>query len=610
MAEELKVYLDHLIKRESLRYKRAEQKHDYDIQSQPTSLRMSDLVGDHMSSRVQLLRKPDFQRATWAWSPEDCVLLLESVVKDQVIPSIIMWYSPDSGRDYVLDGGHRISVVMAWLKDDWGDRIPSEHFEDEAQVPEIRKAADKVRALVRTRIGSLDDYKTADDEFNQVIDAGEAIPKDALDSIIFERASFYQKLSRGSIGFHVLWVNGDFKTAEQSFLKINKSGKQLTDWETKLVENRDSSFARTVMALANIDTAEHYWPVNLPQSEDKSALKQDAETIIEGTRNLHNLLFKPSYQTSVTRLRQPLMFIPEKYKRPYQIAELLTVIEGGKGQSAETDKLLSQDKDASFKDIIIGGKRLIDDSLDSLGQLIGPSQKSLSLVPVLYFYTHSGRYVRSLLYGFLYWLLSGDDDAILTRKRIFSAHRATFEQILMSRQEDVVAGITRKTGSGPEVTAQTAQYYHSVIDLLVRHKNRIDTEEFIEEYAGVISHLTNRKISKPKSPEGRGRFFTPQQKYKKRLIAFINSALKCGICGGIYDPASHLQDDHILEFSKGGKTTPDNQRLVHPFCNNDANRKMIESIKTGQQSPNLPFFDAESEKRNQQLSFFDELGFQ
>ena len=34
MAEDSKVYLDHLVLRESLRYKRAEQKHDYDIQNQ------------------------------------------------------------------------------------------------------------------------------------------------------------------------------------------------------------------------------------------------------------------------------------------------------------------------------------------------------------------------------------------------------------------------------------------------------------------------------------------------------------------------------------------------------------------------------------------------
>lgn len=150
---------------------------------------------------------------------------------------------------------------------------------------------------------------------------------------------------------------------------------------------------------------------------------------------------------------------------------------------------------------------------------------------------------------------------------------------------------------------------YSVIELLVKYNDEIDTKHFIEEYAEVISQLTNRKIPKPKLPEGKGRFFTPKQKYSKRLQSFIKGALRCGICGGIYDPASDLQDDHILEFSKGGKTTSDNQRLVHPFCNNDANRKIIEAIRTGKQLTNLLFFDAESKKRKQQLSFFDDFNF-
>ncbi len=98
--EDLKVYLDHLIKRENLRY---------------------DLFGEHTSSRATLLRKPDFQRTTWSWTAEDCVSLLESIVNEQVIPSIIMWSSPENGYDYVLDGGHRISVVLAWLNDNWGE---------------------------------------------------------------------------------------------------------------------------------------------------------------------------------------------------------------------------------------------------------------------------------------------------------------------------------------------------------------------------------------------------------------------------------------------------------------------------------------------------------
>ena len=84
MDDDLRVYLDHLIMRQSLRYKRPEEKTDYVPQQQLPTLRVSDLIGDHASSRIGFLRKPDFQRATWA--PEDCVSLLDSIVNEQVIP--------------------------------------------------------------------------------------------------------------------------------------------------------------------------------------------------------------------------------------------------------------------------------------------------------------------------------------------------------------------------------------------------------------------------------------------------------------------------------------------------------------------------------------------
>ena len=102
MAEQLTVYLDHLMRRESLRYKRSEHMHQYDDQYTFPTLRMCDLTGEHLGSMERLIRKPDFQRATCAWTPDDCVLLLESIIKGQVVPSIIMWYSSESGRYYVL----------------------------------------------------------------------------------------------------------------------------------------------------------------------------------------------------------------------------------------------------------------------------------------------------------------------------------------------------------------------------------------------------------------------------------------------------------------------------------------------------------------------------
>jgi hypothetical protein len=75
------------------------------------------------------------------------------------------------------------------------------------------------------------------------------------------------------------------------------------------------------------------------------------------------------------------------------------------------------------------------------------------------------------------------------------------------------------------------------------------------------------------------------------------------------DPGSDVQHDHILEVFKGGKTLPDNQRLVHPFCNNQSNREIIEDIKKGRRKLMLPRFtdaDLSTEPRQLTLSFFDD----
>ncbi|HEX5502785.1 MAG TPA: DUF262 domain-containing protein, partial [Thermomicrobiales bacterium] len=125
MADETLVYLDHLIRRESFRFEQPDEAMGGQQEREAETLRLSDLRD---LSRTRQFRKPDFQRATAAWTPEDCVSLLESVVQEQVVPSIIMWASPKSTLLYVLDGAHRMSVVMAWLCDDWGDRLPPDGY--------------------------------------------------------------------------------------------------------------------------------------------------------------------------------------------------------------------------------------------------------------------------------------------------------------------------------------------------------------------------------------------------------------------------------------------------------------------------------------------------
>ena len=82
-------------------------------------------------------------------------------------------------------------------------------------------------------------------------------------------------------------------------MRINKSGKQLSDWETMLVENRNSSFARGVMSIANISSAEHYWPSSKAPGEiEKPELEQKVEEIRSGVEDLYHTLFDPPFAPS------------------------------------------------------------------------------------------------------------------------------------------------------------------------------------------------------------------------------------------------------------------------------------------------------------------------
>ena len=57
----------------------------------------------------KLLRKPDFQRETNHWNPDQVVALLKCFVNGDLIPSVILWKS--DRHFFVIDGGHRLSVL-------------------------------------------------------------------------------------------------------------------------------------------------------------------------------------------------------------------------------------------------------------------------------------------------------------------------------------------------------------------------------------------------------------------------------------------------------------------------------------------------------------------
>lgn len=69
------------------------------------------------------LRKPDFQRETANWSPQKIADMIASFLDGDLIPAIILWRSGQ--YIFVIDGAHRISAMLAWIFDDYGDKSRS-----------------------------------------------------------------------------------------------------------------------------------------------------------------------------------------------------------------------------------------------------------------------------------------------------------------------------------------------------------------------------------------------------------------------------------------------------------------------------------------------------
>ena len=74
------------------------------------------------------LRKPDFQRETAEWDPKRVVGLIRTFIEGELIPAVILWQNRE--LLFVIDGSHRLSALIAWVHDDYGDGPQSLTFFD------------------------------------------------------------------------------------------------------------------------------------------------------------------------------------------------------------------------------------------------------------------------------------------------------------------------------------------------------------------------------------------------------------------------------------------------------------------------------------------------
>ncbi|MFH1157539.1 MAG: DUF262 domain-containing protein, partial [Pseudomonadota bacterium] len=316
-------------------------------------------------SFYQTLRKPDFQRETAAWSPEAICEFVSAFIEGDLIPSVILWQSP-SRLSFVIDGAHRLSAIIAWLLDDYGDGVDSKIFYN-YNIPDKQiKIAEKTRALIKKNIGTYEQLK-----------AETAKPGSYPELANKARALAHSKIP-------LLWVNTqDPKKAERAFFTINQSAVQIDPTELKILNSRFKPNAIAARAVVRNATGHKYWE---KFSDDG---KKEIEFV---AKNIYGLLYDPPLNAPIRTNELPIAGHGYGSQTLPLILDLVNIANG----IAVTDPSKDKKRQTLSNDVeqVNEGETIkVIRGANKLSQVLtGTSASSLGLYPAVYFYSANGRH--------------------------------------------------------------------------------------------------------------------------------------------------------------------------------------------------------------------------
>lgn len=466
----------------------------------------------------RLLRKPDFQRETNHWTPAQVFSLLECFINNDLIPSVILWKSPTFL--FVIDGGHRLSVLKAWVEDDYGDGPLSLKYFGDSISSNQKKSAEKVRKLVADSFGTYQHIKTKLE--NQEIDA-------KVSSVITR-------------ALPVQWVKGDAEKAEASFFRINTQGTPLDDIEHSLLEFRKRPIAISARAIIRAGKGHKYW---------SSFSDANTVTIEDLSKKLHYDLFDPETTSPIKTLDLPLGG-SKGIRAALQI--LINYLSITCLTQTDKDIKINYGTDDTAGDQTIS---VLRKAQKITSRITGNDNGSLGLHPAIYFYGPSGVHSAPLFLGttkFISEKLANNDGEFFKH---FTKVRSKIEDFLIDHK-DLIATVLQKQGSNKRV-----DIYSKIIDqiYLALKNNQAVTEQDIIDWALLTGKIF---VGNEKNTSSR---FTDEAKSRIFIYSTLKNALKCPICQGYIDSEKSISYDHIERVQDGGLGNYENGQLSHPYCN-------------------------------------------
>ena len=307
------------------------------------------------------LRKPDFQRETANWTPEQVADLVGTFVRRDLIPAVILWRAGQNV--FVIDGAHRLSALIAWVHDDYGDGTVSRKYFHDFIPDEQRRAASKTRDLVNLAVGPYQDHKMA-------IDYPESARPD-----IAERA---QRIGWQEI--QAQWIrNADHDKAEKSFFRINQGGTKIDPVEQRILKARGSATALATRAVLHGGTGNNYWN-KFPGDRQ--------EAISSLGREINALLFEPVLNLPIKTLDLTIGGPGYGPKALPFVFDLINLINRLQAADARNKRVIKDE----FPTDETGEKTVVylTETRRVLWRLCANHASSLGLHAALYFYARSG----------------------------------------------------------------------------------------------------------------------------------------------------------------------------------------------------------------------------
>jgi len=468
------------------------------------------------------LRKPDFQRETNHWSPEQVASLLECYVNGDLIPSVILWQSPTN--IFVIDGGHRLSVLRAWILDDYGDGPASQSFFGYGISDQQIRNAKRTRNLVDQHIGKWNHFVARSE------DDSTPLP---------DKKRITAAITRG---LPIQWVSGDAEKAEASFFKINTKGTPLDPVEELLLKNRHKPIAIAARAIIRAGKGHKYWSAFAPE------IAQKIENIAS---EIHALLFDPELKSPIKTLDLPLG--GSKGVRAAVQALIDISLIANRNQQGKPSRIAETEDDFTGTATI----GCLNKTLGLVQRITGTHPGSLGLHPAIYFYGPTGRHSGAMFMGTVDLIgkkLTNNDDSFFKK---FTAIRKNLESILIDKKDLIATALQR------HLSPRRVPIYSTLLNELILKIERgtsISDEDIIS-----ISGLAGKLIVG--TIQTSSKEFSDDAKSKAFLHSALSSAMRCPICEGYLDASKSATYDHVQEKSAGGLGAYENCQMVHPYCN-------------------------------------------